>query len=152
MKDDELTEEVMDEPLVKGNIQALQVATRWMQERMASTSKRAQYASPEPLRRRRADQQGKMYAVGGYGGGHNLSSVECFDRETGAWEEVAPMNNIRQAVAAAVVVGRLYVGGGYDGSGTNLSSVEVYDPKTNVWKEVAPMSTARCGLAMVAMM
>ena len=39
---------------------------------------------------------GKVYIMGEIGsGGSRLSSVECFDLATGAWEVVAPMGTAR---------------------------------------------------------
>ena len=45
---------------------------------------------------------GKLYAVGGYGGGH-LSSVERYDPATNAWQAVAPMATAR-AFAVALLM------------------------------------------------
>ena len=89
---------------------------------------------------------GKLYAVGGYNRDDNnddgyLSSVERYDPVTNAWEAVAPMATARQEHAVAVLDGKLYAVGGYDGG--CLSSVERYDPATNAWEEVAPMAAAR---------
>ena len=38
---------------------------------------------------------GKVYVMGGYGNDDYVSSVECFDPVTGAWEVVAPMGTAR---------------------------------------------------------
>ena len=42
---------------------------------------------------------GKLYAVGGYGGGQ-LSSVERYDPATNAWQAVAPMATARSFAVA----------------------------------------------------
>ena len=86
---------------------------------------------------------GKLYAVGGYGGGH-LSSVERYDPATNAWEAMAPMTETRSTHATTVLDGKLYAVGGHDGDGF-LSSVERYDLALNAWETVAPMGTARIG-------
>ena len=83
---------------------------------------------------------GKLYAVGGYGG-DILSSVERYDPALDAWEEVAPMASAREAHTMAVLDGKLYAVGGF--GDWNLSSVERYDPATNAWEAVAPMAEAR---------
>ena len=69
---------------------------------------------------------GKLYAVGGYNGGHQtLSSVERYDPAVDAWEEVAPMAYERDTHAVAVLDGKLYaVGGEQDINSNPLSSVE----------------------------
>ncbi len=50
---------------------------------------------------------------------------------------------------AAVLNGRIYVCGGYDGS-KFLNSCEVYDQYPNAWAPVAPMNCARSRVSIVA--
>jgi N-acetylneuraminic acid mutarotase len=69
----------------------------------------------------------------------SLSSVERYDPEKNAWEAVAPMSTARDASAAAVVDGKLYVMGGYDRQ-NRLSSVEQYDPVKDEWVAMASMA------------
>jgi kelch-like protein 18 len=52
-------------------------------------------------------------------------------------------------LGVAVLEGKLYACGGYDGS-TFLRSVEVFDPKTEKWNHVAPMSVTRSRVALAA--
>ena len=52
------------------------------------------------------------------------------------------MAEARQTHDMAVLDGKLYAVGGYDGGGV-LSSVERYDPALDAWEAVAPMATAR---------
>ena len=60
-----------------------------------------------------------------------------------AWERVAPLTR-RASCGVAVLDGKLYAVGGYDGhNGGALSSVERYDPAANAWESIAPMPTAR---------
>jgi kelch-like protein 18 len=49
----------------------------------------------------------------------------------------------------AVLGGRLYVAGGYDGSAF-LRTVECFDPATNRWTAVAPMHVKRSRVSLVA--
>ena len=51
------------------------------------------------------------------------------------------MATARAAPTVAVLDGKLYAVGGYNGG--ILSSVERYDPTANMWEEVAPMAAAR---------
>ena len=44
------------------------------------------------------------------------------------------MSTVRSCHSAAVLDGKLYVAGGYDGDDNDLSSVERYDPATNTWE------------------
>nr|7ON6_A Chain A, SAKe6AE [synthetic construct] len=101
---------------------------------------------------------GRIYAVGGYDGspdGHtHLNSVEAYDPETDTWSLVAPMKTRRSGVGVAVLDGRIYAVGGYDGSPdghTHLNSVEAYDPETDTWSLVAPMKTRRSGVGVAVL-
>ena len=91
---------------------------------------------------------GKLYAVGGHGGGH-LSSVERYDPGRDAWEAVAPLTLARFGAGVAALEGKLYaVGGSIEEDDEaeaqrRAHSVERYDPASNAWEEVAPMATAR---------
>ena len=92
---------------------------------------------------------GKLYAAGGQSEAHGapgeaFNLVERYDFETKAWEAVAPMAEARYAHAVAVLEGKLYALGGYNGGDDgDLSSVERYDPAVGAWEAVAPMAAAR---------
>lgn len=99
---------------------------------------------------------GQLFAVGGYGDdGGRVRSVEKFNAEENAWEEVAGLNCVRSALGCAVLNGKIYVAGGYgpsqNGNQSNmkLSTVEAYDPVANVWKEVEPLKQARAHVCCI---
>jgi N-acetylneuraminic acid mutarotase len=144
---------VLEEPLVQGSLPAVLSMTRVLQERAVDSEHAAQFASPEPLCRRRADAMvTKIFAVGGEDGtGTSLSSVECVDPSTGVWSVVAAMSTARDSHGVAVVDGKLYAVGGDDDTDTTVSSVECFDPSTGVWSAVAALGTARSahGVAVV---
>ena len=66
-----------------------------------------------------------------------------------AWEAMAPMAAARSGVGVAVLDGKLYAVGGYDGG--DLSSVERYDPALDAWEAVAPMAPARSRLSVAVL-
>jgi len=84
----------------------------------------------------------KIYVVGGCIntdcriGTTNL--VYVYDSTTDSWSAGIPMPSARNAVAAGVIEGKLYVAGGNDGS-TALSILNVYDPATGSWTSKASM-------------
>ena len=94
---------------------------------------------------------GKIYAIGGYGGGDNscLSSAERFDSHTGKWELIASMNEPRRALTAVALPDGIYAIGGYNGK-DYINTVEKYDFMANKWVTVRPMKRARCTLSAVA--
>src|SRR5215475_15882737 len=58
------------------------------------------------------------------------------------WSTLAPMPTARQEISVAVLDGKVFVIGGYDGSGRSTGTVEVYDPRTDAWKRAAPLPIA----------
>jgi N-acetylneuraminic acid mutarotase len=89
---------------------------------------------------------GKVYVMGGDTGDgpgqRQLASAEVFDPATGAWSAIADMPTPRNSMGAAVLEGKVYVMGGFDGSFI-LNSTEAFDPATGSWAAVAEMSVAR---------
>jgi N-acetylneuraminic acid mutarotase len=140
LSSNELSLVVLGELLVENSLAAYRMMTRVLRERTVDPSEKAQFASPEPLCRRRADGESKLYALGG-----NTESVECFDPLTGEWSPVADMGVSRMELGAGVLEGKMYAMGGDDGEG---KSVECLDPVTGLWAAVAPMSTRRVGLGV----
>ena len=51
----------------------------------------------------------------------------------GTWLTLAPMPSQRQELATAVLLGKIYVIGGYDANGVSTNTVEVYNPNTDTW-------------------
>ncbi len=68
-------------------------------------------------------------------------------RSGDGWTTKAAMSTARYGLSAAVVGGKLYAVGGYNGA-ADLTTNEEYDPAANVWTTKAAMSTARNQLAM----
>ena len=90
--------------------------------------------------------------------------MERFDQRVGNWEYIAPMSNRRYGAGAAVLDGKIYVAGGYNGN--FLNTVEMfeftfllnlltyypfalstftfsYDPRANAWSPGPSMNNAR---------
>ena len=62
----------------------------------------------------------------------NLTSVEFFDAQTGAWLSLPPLRRGRRGHAMTVTRGRLVVAGGEGGRGKNkefLDTMEVFNGK-----------------------
>ena len=58
---------------------------------------------------------------------------------TGGWAEGPRLNAARAEIAAAVLDGRIYTGGGFDARGADLTSFEVLDPTSGAWELRAPI-------------
>lgn len=74
--------------------------------------------------------------------GDSLSTVEYYDPSVNAWNMASPMSMLRSRLGVAVLRGKLYAFGGYNGS-DRLASVEVYDAVRKEWSMVSPMQCKR---------
>lgn len=97
---------------------------------------------------------GKIYLIGGtrFGnrrGPFGLSTVEVYDPQDNRWHRAADMPTPRAQPETAVVAGKIYVLGGYNGIDNRivniktLKVVEVYDPQTDTWEKKQDMSLPR---------
>lgn len=110
---------------------------------------------PQPLHHAAAvSTGGRLFVFGGFA--PSLTSVwnpvdAVFEYLPGEnrWIPRRPMPTTRGALAAAVVDGKVFTIGGYDGS-RSLAVVEVYDPASDTWQSVASLSTPRDHLAAAA--
>lgn len=76
--------------------------------------------------------------------------LEFYDAASDTWIPLplSPMPTARTGLAAAVVAGKLYAIGGFNGA--NLATVEVFDPASGIWETRTPMPTPRTLLEAVA--
>jgi N-acetylneuraminic acid mutarotase len=77
------------------------------------------------------------------------SSLPLVSAAEDSWTTLEPMPTARSGLGVAVVDGKIYAIGGYNGS--YLATNEMYDPTTNTWTTKQPMPTARSmvGIAVV---
>lgn len=98
-----------------------------------------------------------IYALGGRNSQRCLASAERYIPEEDRWEELPGMSQVRTAVAAGALDGRLYAVGGecetrlsHEGT-LYLTSVEFYDPIHNNWNKVSEMKYPRSFAAVAVM-
>lgn len=110
---------------------------------------------PRPLHHAAAASVGgRLFVLGGFA--PSLTSVwnpvdavfEYLPAEN-RWLPRRPMPTPRGALAAAVLDGKIFAIGGYDGR-RSLAVVEVYDPDTDAWRPGASLSAPRDHLAAAA--
>ena len=64
-----------------------------------------------------------------------------YDPASNSWVTRRPAPHFHKNGAAAVIGGKLYVAGGFNGS-RPVADLDVYDPATNSWTTLAPMPAA----------
>jgi N-acetylneuraminic acid mutarotase len=97
---------------------------------------------------------GVAYSAGGVNAdnGGIVSDVFAFDPARGSWSQLPSMRYTRQAPVAAVIAGKLYVTGGFDGGeNVNQPALEIYDPATGLWSLGAPVPHAFYGSAVAVL-
>lgn len=77
-----------------------------------------------------------------YSLGESLSTVEFYDPKKNTWSMAPAMSMLRSRLGVAVLRGKLYAFGGYNGK-DRLASVEVYDSARREWSQVSPMQCKR---------
>ena len=95
--------------------------------------------------------EGHIYAVGGLTkNGDAVSTVEIFDPEKNEWKMGQAMSMLRSRVGVAVLNGKLFAFGGFNGS-ERLSTVEVYCPSTKKWTQGRTMMCKRSAVGVAAL-
>ncbi|MFI0896513.1 carboxypeptidase regulatory-like domain-containing protein [Streptomyces sp. NPDC020983] len=94
---------------------------------------------------------GTVYSAYGYTGLDDTSDLYAYSADSGAWTELAPAADTREAPAHGVIGGKLYAVGGWGASGAPDAKLEIYDPATNSWSTGAssPKPYAGAGSAVV---
>lgn len=96
------------------------------------------------------DISGMVYAIGGLTpSGSSMNAVERYDPATNKWSVAEQMITTRSRVGTAVMDGKLYAIGGYNGN-DRLCSVEMFDPGARKWKEIGSMNCKRSALGAAA--
>jgi N-acetylneuraminic acid mutarotase len=118
---------------------------------MAQQTARWTKAAPFPI----ADEElygvtsgGKMYVVGGYGGGKGRGLVYEYDPATDKWAVKKPMPRPAHHAALAEFRGKVLIFGGFvaptNGAGWEpIDNVWEFDPVADSWKALAPLPSKR---------
>lgn len=95
--------------------------------------------------------RGQIYAVGGLTkSGDAVSTVEIFDPEKDEWRMGQAMSMLRSRVGVAVLHGKLFAFGGFNGQ-ERLSTVEVFDPESLKWSQGKTMMCKRSAVGVAAL-
>jgi N-acetylneuraminic acid mutarotase len=93
---------------------------------------------------------GRIYVIGGRGGGATLDTVESYDPRTDSWSEHASMPTRRNHLAVAVDRGLIYALGGRQEDDVSVPTLEVYDPAADRWEALPDMPGIKAGFALHA--
>ena len=125
-----LSDRVLSEEIIHSDIRCRDLIDE-AKDYMLMPERRKHLKSIRTLPRRCSDAAGLIYIVGGLtSSGDSLSTVEKYDIISGKWIPVLPMAVQRSRVGVAILDGKLYAIGGFDGN-VRLNDVERYDPVVN---------------------
>ena len=125
-----LSDRVLSEEIVHSNIHCRDLIDE-AKDYMLMPERRKQLRSSRTFPRRCSEAAGLIYIVGGLtSAGNSLSTVERYDTVLCTWMPVPPMTIQRSRVGVAVLDGKLFAIGGFDGN-VRLNDVEKFDPLTN---------------------
>ena len=125
-----LSDRVLSEEIIRSNIVCRDLIDE-AKDFMLMPERRKHLKSQRTLPRRCSEAAGLIYIVGGLtSSGESLSTVEKYDTISKKWTPVLPMAIQRSRVGVAILDGKLYAIGGFDGN-VRLNDVERYDPTKN---------------------
>lgn len=90
-----------------------------------------------------------MAAIGGQAP-KAIRSVECYDFKDERWIHLSEMPSRRCRCGVAVVRGKVYAVGGFNGS-LRVRTVDVYDPTNDTWSSIASMEARRSTLGVAVL-
>merc|ERR1719305_1713774 len=90
-----------------------------------------------------------MLAIGGQAP-KAIRSVECYDFKEDRWFHLSEMPGRRCRCGVAVVRGKVYGVGGFNGS-LRVRTVDVYEPATDTWTSIASMEARRSTLGVAVL-
>ena len=138
-----LTDTVMVEKLVRGSIACRDLVDEAKDYHLLPARRELMQRFPRSRPRFGHHISGAIYAVGGLTkSGDSMSTVEVFDPAAGRWRMAEAMTMLRSRVGVAVLEGKLYAIGGYNGK-DRLNTVELYDSKCKRWQRVTAMAYRR---------
>lgn len=130
---------------VLASVEVFDLATGWWREAPPMPTPRCDLAGAACL--------GRIFALGGRGGGRLHSTAESCDAESKQWDSHVPMYRARSGLGAAACGSFVFaVGGGFNthGSIEATTLVEYFDANIGSWADAPPMRERRCDAGVVS--
>nr|CAI5861458.1 unnamed protein product [Callosobruchus analis] len=145
MSQDYLVQRVEEEPLLKADIQCKDYLIEALKYHLLKDHR----FNPKHCRIFSKCVEIKHYVfiqVGGFNGSLRVKTVDVYDPALDTWSSCDSMEARRSTLGVAVLEGKIYAVGGYDGASRQcLSSVECYTPEIDTWTSVPDMCSRRSG-------
>jgi len=151
LSQDYLIHKVDHEPLLKANDSCKDYIIEAMKYHLLKGDMKLamSLSSPRTKPRQPVGLPKVMLAIGGQAP-KAIRSVECYDFKEDRWFHLSEMPGRRCRCGVAVVRGRVYGVGGFNGS-LRVRTVDMYDPTADSWSSIASMEARRSTLGVAVM-
>lgn len=149
LSQDYLIQRVEEEPLLKQDAQCKDYLIEAMKYHLLKGEQKALFKSPRTKPRQPVGLPKVLLVVGGQAP-KAIRSVECYDFKDERWFPVAEMPTRRCRCGIAVINGKVYAVGGFNGS-LRVRTVDVYDPARDSWSSCASMEARRSTLGVATL-
>lgn len=149
MSQEYLMQRVEEEPLLKSDLQCKDYLIEALKYHLLKGDTKSSFKTPRTKPRQPVWLPKVLLVVGGQAP-KAIRSVECFDFREERWFQVAEMPSRRCRAGLAVINGKVYAVGGFNGS-LRVRTVDVYDPSTDQWSNCASMEARRSTLGVAVL-
>ncbi|OWF47771.1 kelch-like protein 2 [Mizuhopecten yessoensis] len=144
-----LIQRVDEEPLIKISSRCKDFLIEALKFHLLRSEQKAAYKSPRTLPRTPRGLPKVLLVIGGQAP-KAIKSVESYDFKEGKWSTLAEMPSRRCRCGVAVVSGKVYAVGGFNGS-LRVRTVDMYDPMKDVWTSCPSMEARRSTLGVAVL-
>lgn len=151
LSQDYLVQRVEEEPLLKGDLRCKDLLIEALKYHLLLKDRPPPTLAANPRTRPRqpVGLPQLLLVVGGQAP-KAIRSVECYDFRQERWQQAAEMPTRRCRAGLAVVAGRVYAVGGFNGS-LRVRTVDVYDAAGDRWSQCASMEARRSTLGVAVL-
>ncbi|XP_018577320.1 ring canal kelch homolog [Anoplophora glabripennis] len=149
MSQDYLVQRVEEEPLLKADIQCKDYLIEALKYHLLKGDTKTAFRTPRTKPRQPVGLPKVLLVVGGQAP-KAIRSVESYDFKEERWFQVAEMPTRRCRAGLAVLGGKVYAVGGFNGS-LRVKTVDVYDAALDVWTSADSMEARRSTLGVAVL-
>lgn len=149
MSQEYLMQRVEEEPLLKTDLQCKDYLIEALKYHLLKGDTKISFKTPRTKPRQPIGLPKVLLVVGGQAP-KAIRSVECYDFREERWYQVAEMPSRRCRAGLAVINGKVYAVGGFNGS-LRVRTVDVYDASLDQWSTCASMEARRSTLGVAVL-
>ncbi|XP_049826565.1 ring canal kelch homolog isoform X2 [Aethina tumida] len=149
MTQEYLVQRVEEEPLLKADLQCKDYLIEALKYHLLKGDTKTSFRTPRTKPRQPVGLPKVLLVVGGQAP-KAIRSVECYDFKEERWYQVAEMPTRRCRAGLAVLGGKVYAVGGFNGS-LRVKTVDAYDAALDLWAACESMEARRSTLGVAVL-